>query len=93
MAHAFIAKNIRDTLPLEMSFATATLASRIALGLLANSIRGKATSRSSKPDSPPKRKAQTEQVRFGFFLAENQRFELWNRVTGYTISNRAPSTS
>ena len=27
------------------------------------------------------------------FVAENQRFELWNRVTGYTISNRAPSTN
>ncbi len=27
------------------------------------------------------------------FLAEKQRFELWNPVTGYTISNRAPSTN
>ena len=35
----------------EMSIATATLASRIALGLLAHSIRGKATSRSSNDDS------------------------------------------
>ena len=47
---------------------------RIALGSLANSIRGKATSRSSNADSPTKRKAQTEQVRFGFFLAEKVRF-------------------
>ena len=35
----------------KMSIATATLASRIALGSLANSIRGIATSRSSNDDS------------------------------------------
>ena len=29
---------------------------------------------------------------FGF-LAEKERFELSNRFTGYTISNRAPSTN
>ena len=28
-----------------------------------------------------------------FVLAEKERFELSNRVTGYTISNRAPSTN
>ena len=39
--------------------------------------------------SQQKRQAQD----LSFLLAENQRFELWNRVTGYTISNRAPSTS
>ena len=27
------------------------------------------------------------------FLAEKERFELSNRFTGYTISNRAPSTN
>ena len=31
---------------------------------------------------------QKRQVQdLSFLLAENQRFELWNRVTGYTISN------
>ena len=45
----------------------------------------------SKPDSQPKKKGHNECVPFS--LAENQRFELWNRVTGYTISNRAPSTN
>ena len=39
--------------------------------------------------SQQKRQAQD----LSFLLAENQRFELWNRVTGYTISNRAPSTN
>ena len=33
--------------------------------------------------SQQKRQAQD----LSFSLAENQRFELWNRVTGYTISN------
>ena len=28
-----------------------------------------------------------------WFLAEKERFELSNRFTGYTISNRAPSTN
>ena len=28
-----------------------------------------------------------------FTMAEKERFELSNRVTGYTISNRAPSTN
>ena len=28
-----------------------------------------------------------------FSVAEKERFELSNRVTGYTISNRAPSTN
>ena len=27
------------------------------------------------------------------FVAEKQRFELWNPFTGYTISSRAPSTN
>ena len=58
MAHAFIAKNIRDTLPLEMSFGTATLASRIALALLTHSIRGKAASRVESTNSTPKKKTQ-----------------------------------
>ena len=37
----------RDTLPLAMSFATATLASRIALGSRPNPIQSKALKRSS----------------------------------------------
>ena len=40
----------------EMSIGTATLASRIALASLANSIRGKATSRVKSTNSTPKRK-------------------------------------
>ena len=32
-------------------------------------------------------------VKNSSFLAEKERFELSNPVTGYTISNRAPSTS
>ncbi len=36
---------------------------------------------------------QTYSVRFRFLLAEKERFELSNRFTGYTISNRAPSTN
>ena len=32
-------------------------------------------------------------MKVSFLFTQNQRFELWNRVTGYTISNRAPSTS
>ena len=32
-------------------------------------------------------------IRCPFLLAEKERFELSNPVTGYTISNRAPSTS
>lgn len=42
----------------KMSIGTATLASRIALASLANSIRGRATSRVESTDSPPKEKTQ-----------------------------------
>ena len=37
--------------------------------------------------------AKKDTQRCPILLAQNQRFELWNPFTGYTISNRAPSTN